>query len=110
MSRVYSVGVRPVNFIEPSGPGTPAPSSRSIYALYSDHPARGARSRYWLADGTLVIRMFGASYSIFLPAFSATTPSSMTSVSRDAYSKGHDAGVLPLAASTQFISWFSFGM
>ena len=56
------------------------------------------------------MRMFAPSYSIFRPAFSATTPSSITSVSRAAYSNGHDAAVLPLAASTQFISWFSCGM
>src|SRR5258706_10836332 len=54
--------------------------------------------------------MFAASYSIFRPAFSATTPSSITSVSFEAYSNGHDAAVFPLAASTQFISWFSCGI
>src|SRR4051812_10529849 len=75
-----------------------------------DHPARGSRDRYWFADGTFVIRMFAPSYSILRPALSATTPRSITSVSFAAYSNGHDAGVLPLAASTQFISWFSSGM
>ena len=32
-------------------------------------------------------------------------PSSIASVSRAAYSNGDEAGVLPFAASTQFISW-----
>src|SRR5262245_39000754 len=54
--------------------------------------------------------MLAPSYSSFLPARSDTTPSSITSVSLAAYSNGHDAWVLPLAASTQFISWFSFGI
>src|SRR2546425_4031391 len=54
--------------------------------------------------------MFAPSYSSFFPARNETTPSSMTSVSRAAYSKGHAACVLPFAASTQFISCPSFGI
>jgi len=45
--------------------------------------------RYWrlknsLAAGTFVTRMFALSYSIFLPALSDTTPSSIVSVSFEA--------------------------
>src|SRR3954468_13204168 len=89
---------------------SPLCRSAALLPQSEDHPARGSRDRYWFADGTLVMRMFAPSYSILRPALSATTPSSITSVSFAAYSNGHDASVLPLAASTQFISWFSSGI
>src|SRR6185295_8712517 len=73
-------------------------------------PARAARRRYSFASGTFVTRMFAPSYSILRPARNATTPRSITSVSFAAYSNGHEAVVLPFAASAQFISCPSFGI
>ena len=50
-------------------------------AVYCVQPGRGCRCRYSFAAGRLMTRMLAASYSILRPAFSATIPRSITSVS-----------------------------
>ena len=57
----------------------------------SYHSVRYSRFRKSFAAAAFVTRMFAPSYWIFFPACSATTPSSIVSVSRAAYSKGQDA-------------------
>ena len=59
-----------------------------------------------ILDGTWFAVVAGThlAYLAFPPARSETTPRSITSVRRAAYSKGLEIVALPLIASTQFIS------
>jgi len=78
--------------------------------------ASGAARCFSLPTGTVATRKVVGGSTAFVTACSQhrrrnfgsrpqrTTPSSITSVSRAAYSKGQDAAVFPFAASTQFSS------